>query len=275
MRSVLLLDALFSLTAITATMDSWPSNDESLFSDSDLAMDAPALPINELALGPSDQDESSWLFDPDLVSLLDPDLLPATSETDTSGLQFWDLDDASTLGSSIDDVEMDNSFQLADCSASESLPLFGKSRAKRNDNLGVCKETPDAASDGLEGWTLERLERALNGRPGAAETPEGALNSEEQHEICSLLSLGALPWGVCSSGNPADEVLMVVDPIIIKGNPQTLAYTLFHCRLGMSIGQLSANIQSSQQVFLIRVGIADLFRLWLFQNQVFPGYVPA
>lgn len=227
MRSLLLLDMFFTLPAILAALDSWPSNDESLFSDPDLALDASALPSNELALAPSDQTESPSLFD--------SDLLPENSETDTPWSFSWDLNDDSSLGSSLDDVGVDNSFELADCSASESLHFFGKSRVRRNDHLGICKKKPDAATGESEGWDLESFQRALDIRPGAEEKPTELTNSEQQNRFCFLLTLGALPWGVCSSGNPADEVLVVMDPIMINGNPQSIAYKLSHCTLCMSI----------------------------------------
>lgn len=225
MRSVLLLDLLFTFVAITDAMDSWAFDDESLFSNSNLALDASVLPVKELALAPSDQNESPSLFALDLP--------PENSETDTSGLLPWDLNGDSALGSSFDDLGIHDSFKLADCSASENLTPFDKLRTRRNENLGKCEQNPD----GLTGDTQrdpESIQKLLETQLGAEEIPMAGLTSKDQNQFCFLLSLGVLPWGVCSSGDPADELLVIMDPITINGNPQALAYTLSHCTLGTS-----------------------------------------
>ena len=225
MRSLLLLDVLFTLFAINRAIDSWPSNDNLFFSDSDFAQDSPALPGDDLALVPLDQDNSPPLFDTDLP--------PVSSGTDPSGSIPWALNDDLTLSPSFDDLSLDGSFQLADCSASsENLPLFSKSRIRRNDSPGICKQNPDGTSpDGLEGLDLGHIQREQDFRLNPVEKAKGALNGDELNEFCSLLTVGALPWGVCNSGNLADELLVVMDPILVNGNPQTLAYTLSHCTL--------------------------------------------
>lgn len=238
MRWLLLLGVSFTLLAINGAMDSWPSNDDSLFSDSDWALDSPALPSDDLALVPLDQDNSPPLFDTDLPSV--------NSETDLSESIPWAFNDDPTLSpsSSFDDLSLADSFQLADCSASsENLPLFSKSRIRRNDSPGVCEPNPDGtSSDGLEGLDLGRIQRELDVRLNPVETMKGTLN-DEHNEFCTLLTVGALPWGVCSSGNPADELLVVTDPITVKGNPQSLAYKLSHCTLCTSlIGHSSSEL---------------------------------
>ena len=229
MRFSLLLDLLFTLSATTATLDSWPSTDDSLFAASDSTFDSPALPANELA--------STSLFQDDSPSPFKTDLLPENPETDPPGLIPWDLNNDSSLGPLFENLSVDDSFQLADCSASsENGPLFSKSRTRRNDSPGICEPRADSTPpDGTEELLdLGRLQRELDVRLNPVDETKGTLNAEELNEFCSLFTVGVLPWGVCSSGNLADELLVAVDPITVNGGPQTLAYTLTHCTLGTS-----------------------------------------
>lgn len=231
MRSLFSLHVSFTLLAIIAAMDSWFSNDDSLLSASDMEWNSPASPDDGLALKPWDQN--------DLPSRFDPDFLPQNSGTDPSGFLSWGVNDVSTMGSSFDDLGADHPFDLVDCSSSDHLPLLDNSRVRRNDNGAVCQQKTDGADGGTEVWDIQRIQKALDSWTGAVGRLNGALSGGEQNKFCSLLSFGVLPWGVCSSGNLADEVLEAIDPITIDGNPQNLAYTLSHCTLGMSLDNQS------------------------------------
>lgn len=236
MRFFLLLGLLFTLLAPTATLDSWPSTDGSLFAVSGSTFDPPALPANELASTSLFQDDSPSLF---------TEFLPGTPENaDPPGLIPWDLNDDSTFNPPFDNVSLDESFpfQIADCSAStstENLPLFSKSRIRRDKSPAICEPRDDGTpSDGTKDLLdLGRLQRELDIRLNPIVKPKEALDpeAEEHNEFCYLFTLGVLPWGVCSSGNLADEMLVVMDPITVNGSPQSVAYTLTHCTLGTFI----------------------------------------
>lgn len=261
MHILFLLDVLFTHLVIITAVGSWPSNDDSLFFGSDSALDTSALSANELNTAPSDRNE--------LPSLFGTDSPPETSELGSSGLPLWDLNDDPTLGPSFNDVGVDNNFKLADCSASGELPLFSKSRVRRNDNLGVCQpkldDTP-AIPGGINQLDFDRIEKAIDNQLGPIEKIKETSNTEDQNQFCFLLTAGSLPWGVCSSGDLADELLVVVDPIMINGFPQALAYTLKHCTLCTLI-HLSLSI-----LFLKKKKQCTISWFWFFTPpQIFPS----
>lgn len=94
-------------------------------------------------------------------------------------------------------------------SYSPALTTVGKSRRRqRSKRSGSCANSnagnpppPNAASD---------LEKEFGGDSSVLSNPliekllDAAQGYEDHNTLCYVVSLGTLPWGVCSSGNPLD-----------------------------------------------------------------------
>lgn len=138
----------------------------------------------------------------------------------------------------------DNSlFDLADCSTSSTPPFpeIGKiSRLKRRQTTSdSCKIPTRGAADipsSSSGQTLDPAKveefNELMKDPETRQLLDNAKADPNHNPYCHLLTAGLLPWGVCSSGNPDDEVL-ASDQLVFPGyvNP-LLLFQLTHCTLG-------------------------------------------
>lgn len=256
-----------TLASAFALDDLWLSNtdnDVQLFSSQpDLAtINTPALPPTEndlLAFSPSDSGSigsgSTSLFFPDdssglLLSLEDnDDVFPSDSIFSPSA-----LDDSNSLASATD--------MMARCSASESekslfttwgISALGKSRVRRvdavaaDDGTSCVNPSHHPTSGGTSSSDADlpssmddmgkKLKKLQETDPTSIMLMIEALRTPGQNPLCFVLSRGALPWAVCSSGNPADEGMTTVeatDATLFNGGRLRFAYTLTNCALGTS-----------------------------------------
>ena len=204
------------------------------------------LPLDPTGLSSSDPPGS--LFDQP-TSLFDVTTLPDGSGSylsDASDSLFEDdvhtQNDKVDLNSLLDDTLLSDSFEVADCSRSESLPAMGrKSRVRRLDGSGTCvnpSTTPPTAVDEPSGSVSDKpvdlrdLLRLLDS-PIFMEMSRQSKKDKDNNQYCFLYTDGNLPWGVCSSGRPDDQ-RKVIGQLDISGFGSFDAYELDHCTLGTS-----------------------------------------
>ena len=156
-------------------------------------------PIIPMDLNPVESE--SWLFD--------QAVLPETTEADAPALDFEDeSDDIFSSNPSLNVAPLEGSFQLADCS-SEGLFAPGISRVRRGAGSGFCSDPSPAA--GAQPSSADGRNSDMIDLPSLLRSDdiEDALKvhfgNEERNSFCYWYSSGQLPWGVCGSGNPADE----------------------------------------------------------------------
>lgn len=229
MRSRLLLEIVFSFLLNAFAIGA-------VFSDQDLIFNGAAL---------SDPMESTSLVNlddwPQDMATLDTSQLLASGENSEEFV----------FGPSLD---MDlASFDLVDCTGStiEDVSIFSKSRVRRFDvsNGASCLDPSLQPSSPLTGQGMdfgpmqERLRRILDAQPGAIGLLQQALRIPGQNPLCYVVTLGVLPWGICSSGDPADEDPTTMTPMSINGVIQVIAYSLTHCTKGTYL-QLNAETES-------------------------------
>ena len=226
MRYHHLLHVLFALFAITfAVIDSSTLNDDMLFSDgpvtlpfddgdNDLLTSASSSPIENLLSSSSPVDQN--LFSEDLAA-----------GTNTFASLSSNPSDDFLFGSSLDDAGagMDNTFELAGCSTLGNSP--NSRRLKRQNSPVMCNKdfTNDATERG----------RAFREQMGSAIGDENPLRDmvkllegfqDRQNPFCYMLTRGAFPYGICSSGNANDETPVSVPIERINGNYVAFMLTL-------------------------------------------------
>lgn len=227
-----------SVTQPMSLFDQAKLSEGSQFDTSD-ASGLTSLPLdpNEFAYNPVD----SFLNQP--TSLLDVSTLSGGSELYPDD-EFDSLfgTDEPNLTSLPDHTIFDNSFELADCASSDSLPVMGpKSRLRRLDDSGSCKnpnttppsgtETPPGGADDETVNIPDML--TLLRDPYFVRRFAAARKNRNHNSYCYLFTEGILPWGVCSSGNPEDERSLPERLHIITVGIFD-AYDLDHCTLGKS-----------------------------------------
>lgn len=120
-----------------------------------------------------------------------------------------------------DDDVLNNSFQPADCSASEYLPTIGK-KVRRLDDPGLCK-TPATPLGTTSGSAND-----ADGVPDALKLfILGGSGEIQQNPFCYMKTSGVLPWGVCSSGNSQDDTYSIRN--MFNGH---VLWTLNYCTVG-------------------------------------------
>ena len=220
------LHDLFALFAITfAVIGSSTLNDDILFldgpttlpfddGDNDLLTFASSSPIVNLFSSSSPVDQN--LFSEDLAA--GSNTFSSLSSNPSNDLLF---------GSSLDDAGggMDNSFELAGCSTLGNSP--NSRRLKRRNSPAMCNE--DFTND------LTERGRAFREQMGAAIGNENPLEDmrkllenfqDRQNPFCYMLTRGAFPYGMCSSGNVIDETPVSVPIQWINGNYVSFMLTL-------------------------------------------------
>lgn len=159
------------------------------------------------------------------TELLSDDQLLAYNSPGASVSLFSDTNNSDLFSSTNDDLNLDEPFELADCSSFEDLkdsPDISKSRIRRNDsrcpNPGVGAE-PFKSEFEFSGqgsvwvWGDEGIHERRNGQ-------------------CQIMTAGALPWGVCyqPTGSPLNPVgTSVVPP---NSGREVPAFLLGSCALG-------------------------------------------
>ena len=214
--------------------------------DSDLDLSSNQVASSNLALSPLDP--SASLFEPaqsdgnlDIFSIDSSDPLFENVEKNTfipGEIGFEGLDLTSADGA----LTLDSSFDVADCSTSILFPAIGKSRIKRaaansekckNPTSGAINNPPLGGDEqGPTGpdVTDEEVDEFFQ-NPAIRRLWFKAEDTENQNPSCHMISLGALPYGVCSSGSVADQSSVVENVVEIVGAGSFRGLTLAHCTL--------------------------------------------
>jgi hypothetical protein len=174
------------------------------------------------------------------ASLFDQVDLPMDAEydpMDSIESLLWEEDSGIRSSSQNDDVtysQPNSPFELADCSASEYLPMISKkNRVKRQDVPGFCRSPAAANEPSKEGYlgdppyAPDVLKHDLENNRKAWERVKNLLESNEENPFCYLYTAGKLPYGVCS--NKALEVEWIVS----INNIQFDATMVSPCTIGM------------------------------------------
>lgn len=215
---------ILPILIFTADLDlAEPLNYEILFSDQSSSWDESAL----------SSDQSVFLASNEIASPSLPDL--EDSNPDTSEQLFSSEnanDDYSILSSSFDNPLLADPPQQADClTSSEYLPIFDKSRARRRDDLGLCVTTVDNRA-GMVVWPDLPGLRELRTKPNAQLRMNQAVGDSTFNALCYLYSLGKLPYGICSSGDPGNVELSIEGPLQIWNYGHFFTYVVSHGTLG-------------------------------------------
>lgn len=180
-------------------------------------------------------------FNDDLFSVSDtlstvdsPFLTSSDSElflANAPGSSLWDPIDF--------DSNLNEPFQLADCSAAEDFSTIGKKALlRRRDGSKSCPNSatgvgtpPGDADDSADIDALaESLKIPLNSE-STEMLMRATANLDENNFYCYVYSKGLYPAGVCSSGNPADIVLAMSLPTAALGS--SLTFNVNHATLSM------------------------------------------
>lgn len=194
---------IIALTRLLITNADWVfSNDDLLFPD-------------QIAEAPVSASLFDFAEEPVEFSSLDDMALSSSSSFEP--LFFEDMGDTSDVLFSTNDVFADNTFELADCSASEIFPTIGKNKARvrridepseacKNPTTDTDTDTPLPGADSNgESLDPDDLRNLLTHPDTHRMLDELESSTEGYHTACYLFTRGRLPWGVCSSGNPFDK----------------------------------------------------------------------
>lgn len=225
---------LFILTNLASTADADltdPLNYESLFADEPISWDESALSPNQPVFMASNDVASLS------VSGLD------NLNSDTSEMLFSSEnanDDPSILSSPFDDPPLADSSQQAGCltSTDSFFNVFDKSRARRRDDLGLCRNAVKVTWPDLPGL------RELRTKPNAQLRINQAVGNPTFNGLCYLYSLGEAPYGICSSGDPKDVKPSVDGSLEIWTYGNFFTYEVTHGSLGMLINMQLTNLQN-------------------------------
>lgn len=208
----------------TADTDLESLNYESLFSDLPPPWDESAISSNQPVFMASNDDAS--------LSFPGPDDL----NSDTSEMLFSSEnpnDDTSILSSPFDNPILADSSQQAGClTSSESLSVFDRLRVRRRDDHGLCQNTVNDRV-GLVTWPDLPGLRELRTKPNAQLRINQAVGDPTFNGLCYLYSLGKLPYGICSSGDPKDVELSLEGSLEIWTCGKFFTYEVSHGSLGM------------------------------------------
>ena len=203
---------------------SWPFYDDSLSPDPEFLLDQIdqiSSPVNQIS------------------SLFDTSQLPDESIYENQEYDFnlaSNKDDGWAETSSWNDIPLEDSFDPPECSSSQILPAIGRSRVKRLDEPGTCKDRPVASfpsSGNLGGVSstspdLSGLNELLPQTPGDVGGFQEAMGDEDQNTFCVLYTNFVLPVGVCSAGE-----IMVDGVLTIPSGGVFYHYTLKRFTIGM------------------------------------------
>lgn len=238
---IIIQSALFEGEQAGISDPIWPlplENDLSSGGDSS-ASDLAALFTSSASLAQSVS--SSLLYDPaqgDNEDSLFENTMENSSESEIG------LDGLDFLASAISDD---------DCSATSMLfPAVGKSRRRdeqitTNNNFAENQKCQNpAATDGngngadnIPGTTSppvpegdnDAFRQILYRLTTVQKMQANAISNEDQNPYCFLFTGELYPWGVCSSGNPFDIIIMV-NPLTITGFGVYTRFVVNQCTLG-------------------------------------------
>lgn len=229
MFSQLVFSAIFTLPIIasTAIFDSPDStwsieDDDTPPSNTDLTLN-PSAPISfTQPLSPSGSD--ALLFASAPLPAISLSSSTTDNEIDTSDALLWNLDISSILASSVGTDETnelnlfsDDPFQLVDCSTSsdESLSTidntWGKSRLRQRDGSNKCTNpagTPHMSTQSSSADESRDFVQKMYADSEFSWLVNSATENPDHNTVCYVLTLGKNPWGVCSSGQEKDQILL-------------------------------------------------------------------
>lgn len=224
---------IFSLVIVSASTSDLtsPSIDDSIFQNTD---------ETDLSLSPSDSNLPSSPFDQDQAEAIPYSSSLASSPFlgDEQQQQRQDLDPFFTS-----DTVLDDPLDIADCSASNDLPLVSKkSRARRRDESnGMCKNPneatghlPSLSEDGA--FPDQPTIKFLLNNPSSIVWLTADMADSRKNRYCHWLTAGLLPFGVCSSGSAEDQRMSISDPLSLPPFGEFGAFGLWsltHVTLGM------------------------------------------
>ena len=161
----------------------WPSNEDLLFSDTSLSF-GQTLFSDSTNLS---QNQEAFF-----------------EELDSGNV--WPLSDTDGLtGSPFSDDAWDRTFELAGCSSSENLSAMDKSRVRRLNKSEKCKNSAVELHSSNEDVFKERVD-LLGGDLDILKKLTETIRNKAANTRCVFYTLSILPWGVCSSGWPPDEI---------------------------------------------------------------------
>lgn len=228
-RLVLHMACILLIVSISSADISWPFYEDSIVSNPEFSLDQ----TDQLS-SPVDHKTSSFV---DINQLPDESIFEDQDDTSSALNQDGGWSGISTWT----DVALDGSPELLACSSSEFLPAAGKSRMKRLNEAGVCKDGPAASSsDGASSVSdgipdLSGLREVLPQSPDDVKKLLGAMGDEDQNTFCVLYTKFVLPYGVCSVGE-----VMVAGVLTIPAQRTFYQYKLKQFTIGM-LGRKSTN----------------------------------
>ena len=225
MHSRFLLNLILSiLTNLVSTADTDladPLDYESFFADEPISWDESALSSNQPVFMASNDVASLSFSGLDDLNSDTPEMLFSSENAN---------DDPSILGSPFDDPPLADSPQQAGCTTSiESFSVFDRSRARRRDDLGLCRNAVKVTWPDLPGL------RELRTKPNAQLRINQAVGNPTFNGLCYLYSLGEAPYGICSSGDPKDVQPSIEGSLEIWTYGNFFTYEVTHGSLGMLI----------------------------------------
>lgn len=123
-----------------------------------------------------------------------------------------------------DDGDIAESFDLVDCSSSNSFPAFGKSRIRRRDESTRCKN-PSLTSPPSDNFPFGTSADPLAG----LQLFTSFRRNRRKNTACDALTFNVLPFGVCNSGIDAlPSIIMFVS----IGGSLFIPVDLQHCSPG-------------------------------------------
>lgn len=142
-----------------------------------------------------------------------------------------------------------NPLEIAICPSSSSSTLEDfpaaigkKSRFRRRDGFnGICKTSNEvttgsfsSSSGGRDGKLPDlTVPKTLFTSPGAVLLLTADMTDNQKNRYCHWFTEGLLPYGVCSSGEIADERMSITDALTLPPFGQFAIWTLTHGTLGM------------------------------------------
>lgn len=218
-------------------------NYESFLADEPMSWDESALSSNQPVFMASN-DVASLSF-----SSLD-DLNSDTSEMLFSSENT--IDDSATLSSPFDTPLSTDSSQQPGClTSSDSLSVFDRSRFRRRDDPGLCRNSVKVTWPDLPGL------RELRTKPNAQLRINQAVGNPTFNGLCYLYSLGVAPYGICSSGDPKDVEPSVEGSLEIWTYGNFFTYEVTHGSLGMLINMqfTKRKMGKAERTLIVGAGI--------------------
>ena len=218
MFSRLIFSTIFmhSVIVSAAMLDfdpTWFLTDDTLLSNTELPSGPGSISFSQ-PLSPADPS----------LSLFDPAQLPENSvflstnnDIETFDALLWDMDKGIPTLSGTDNNDesnlfSDDSFQLVDCSASESPPMLGRSRLRRGDDGKCAKPStlpPLKSESSAVNLPLNRIRQLFSNPDWQEMAIQWSISNNRDHnQNCDIFTLGQMPWGVCASGEVIDQVRM-------------------------------------------------------------------